>query len=80
MGDLLKGKTIIVTGAGRGIGKAIAEVCAHEGANVVIGDIDETTCAATAKEIAEKYGVKTKGIKGDVSKKADADALVAAGK
>jgi 3-oxoacyl-[acyl-carrier protein] reductase len=80
MADLLKGRTIIVTGAGRGIGKAIAEVCAREGANVVIGDIDEATCVATAKEIAEKYGVKAKGVKSDVSKKADADALVAAGK
>jgi 3-oxoacyl-[acyl-carrier protein] reductase len=80
MVDLLKGKTVLITGAGRGIGQGIAEVCAREGANVVIGDIDLASCEETAKMIAEKYSVKTKGVKCDVSKKADADALIAAGK
>ena len=34
----LEGKTIIVTGSGTGIGKAIAKLCIQEGANVVISD------------------------------------------
>src|ERR687895_644501 len=39
MGDFLEGKTVAVTGAGRGIGRAVALACAAEGANVVVADI-----------------------------------------
>jgi NAD(P)-dependent dehydrogenase (short-subunit alcohol dehydrogenase family) len=39
MGDLLKGKNAVVTGSGRGLGKAYAMALANEGANVVINDI-----------------------------------------
>ena len=58
---LLTGKTAIVTGAARGIGKAIALKFAQEGANVAFTDlvIDENA-EATAKEI-EALGVKAKG-------------------
>jgi 3-oxoacyl-[acyl-carrier protein] reductase len=69
---LLTGKTVIVTGAGRGIGKGIAEVLAKEGANIVVSDIDAVSCESTAKEIVEKYGVKAVGIAGNVAKKDDA--------
>jgi 3-oxoacyl-[acyl-carrier protein] reductase len=72
MVDLLKGKTVIVTGAGRGIGKGIAEAIAKEGGNVVISDIDAASCESTAKEIAEKFGVKAVGLAGNVAKKDDA--------
>ncbi len=78
--NMLKGKSVIVTGSGRGIGKAIAEKCAENGANVVIADIDKDSAEATAKEIAEKYGVKAKAVVGDVSKKENADALAEAAK
>ncbi len=58
---LLEGKVAIVTGAARGIGKAIALKYASEGANVAFTDlsIDENGLA-TQKEI-EAYGVKAKG-------------------
>lgn len=58
---LLEGKTAIVTGAGRGIGKAIALRFAEEGANIAFTDlsIDENV-KATEKEIAA-LGVKVKG-------------------
>ncbi|NDV59895.1 3-oxoacyl-[acyl-carrier-protein] reductase [Bacteroides sp. 519] len=58
---LLEGKTAIVTGAARGIGKAIALKFASEGANIAFTDlaIDENALN-TEKEIAA-YGVKAKG-------------------
>ena len=58
---LLDGKTAIVTGAARGIGKAIALKFASEGANIAFTDlvIDENA-ENTAKEI-EAMGVKAKG-------------------
>ncbi|HKG24358.1 MAG TPA: SDR family NAD(P)-dependent oxidoreductase [Thermomicrobiales bacterium] len=46
-----EGKTGIVTGSARGIGRAIAERLASEGAKVVIADVDEATARATAGEI-----------------------------
>ncbi len=58
---LLEGKTALVTGAARGIGKAIAMRFAQEGANIAFTDlsIDENVIA-TEKEIAA-LGVKVKG-------------------
>ena len=53
---LLVGKSAIVTGSGRGIGKAIAHLFAQHGASVVINDIDADVAEATAKEITEAGG------------------------
>ncbi len=54
--DYFAGKTIIVTGAGSGIGRATALIFAREGANVVCADIDEAGVAQTAEQINAKYG------------------------
>ena len=58
---LLEGKTALITGAARGIGKALALRFAQEGANIAFTDlvIDENG-KATEEEIAA-YGVKVKG-------------------
>ena len=57
---LLEGKTAIITGAARGIGRAIAMAFAREGANVAISDLnlDENTESAEKELIA--MGVKAK--------------------
>lgn len=58
---LLEGKTAIITGAARGIGKAIAIKFAQEGANIAFTDLNiDDNAKATEAEIA-KFGVKVKG-------------------
>ncbi|MDR1720816.1 MAG: 3-oxoacyl-[acyl-carrier-protein] reductase [Endomicrobium sp.] len=63
----LQNKTAVITGSSQGIGKAIAEVFASEGAELVITGIDDSALK-TAKEITEKYGCKTIAFVLDVSK------------
>ena len=73
---LLEGKTALVTGAARGIGKAIALKFASEGANIAFTDlrIDENA-EQTVKEI-EAMGVKCKGYASDASSFADTERVV----
>src|SRR5947207_8716400 len=52
MAGLLQGKVAVITGAGKGIGKAIAEAYAGEGATVVVSDIDEGLAKETASGIS----------------------------
>ncbi|MBU8917768.1 glucose 1-dehydrogenase [Bacillus sp. FJAT-29953] len=49
-------KTVIVTGAGNGIGKGIALLYAEKGANIVLADMDEKAGSQTAREINEQGG------------------------
>ena len=74
---LLDGKTAIVTGAARGIGKAIALKFASEGANIAFTDlvIDENA-ENTAKEI-EAMGVKAKGYASNAANFEDTEKVVA---
>lgn len=69
----LTGKTAIVTGASRGLGKAMALGLAQAGANIVITDVLETKDAV--KEI-ETLGVKAMGLKVDVTKVKDIEDMV----
>ena len=52
----LKNKTIVVTGAGRGIGAAVARACAALGARVVVNDVDAAPATVVAQEIREAGG------------------------
>lgn len=67
---ILQNKTAIVTGAGQGIGLAIAKKLASEGCNVVISELNPETCQKAVKEI-ESLGVKCLGVSGNVSKHDD---------
>ena len=73
---LLEGKTAIVTGASRGIGKAIALKFAQEGCNVAFTDLfADDNMKATEKEL-QALGVKAKGYASDASKFDDTDKVV----
>ena len=71
MTNRLEGKTALVIGAARGIGKAIAVRFAEEGANLVIADTERETGEATAAELGVPF------IYTDISKLPDAEAAVA---
>jgi 3-oxoacyl-[acyl-carrier protein] reductase len=68
----LDGKTALVTGAGSGIGKCIAETYAREGARVALADIN----GEAAKSAARAIGNNAIALRFDVSKKADIDGVV----
>ncbi|MFE0627087.1 SDR family oxidoreductase [Streptomyces sp. NPDC058864] len=84
MGNFLSGKAVAVTGAGRGIGRAVALACAAEGAKVVVNDygvaVDgrEPTgevAAAVVKEI-EAAGGEATAVTDDVSSMAGGERIV----
>lgn len=63
----LQGRTAIVTGAGRGIGRGIAIRLAQDGADVVVNDINASDVDSVVKEI-QGFGRKSLGIVADVTK------------
>ena len=68
----LDAKIAVVTGAGRGIGRAIAEKISAEGGTVVVSDVNEESAVSTAHAL----GGKSIGIRADVADKNSVQAMV----
>ncbi|SHM82047.1 NAD(P)-dependent dehydrogenase, short-chain alcohol dehydrogenase family [Chitinophaga jiangningensis] len=75
MEQLFKGKVALVTGAGSGIGEAVALLYADGGAKVIVSDVNETHGAKVVASIKEKGG-EASFVKCDVSNPEDCRALV----
>jgi len=69
-------KVAIVTGGAQGIGRAIANALANEGAKIVISDINESLAKTTAEEIAKTAGIETLSVKTNVANYAEVENLV----
>ena len=74
---LLENKVALITGSGRGIGRAIAQLFAKEGASVFLTARTEAELAAAANEISAAEG-KVAFVTADLTRAADAEKLVAA--
>jgi len=72
----LEGKTALVTGAGRGIGRATAIRLAKDGARIAINYKGNTAAAEESKRAVEAAGSQAALIRGDVSVDADAERVV----
>ena len=75
MSKLLEGRTAIVTGGARGIGRAISVKLAKEGANVVICDLVINEVAEETVKLIEAEGVKAAAIPANVTVPEDCDSL-----
>ncbi|WP_313113298.1 3-oxoacyl-[acyl-carrier-protein] reductase [Aequorivita sediminis] len=73
---LLEGKTAIITGGSRGIGKGIVEVFANHGANVAFTYSSSAEAANNLAEEVAKLGVKAKAYQSDAASFTEAQALV----
>jgi len=73
--DYFHGKTILITGAASGIGRATAEIFAREGANVVCADINEAGVTETAERV-NAIGSQALALTIDVTKRAAVNDMV----
>jgi 3-oxoacyl-[acyl-carrier protein] reductase len=72
----LQGKVAVITGAAQSIGRAIAEIFAKEGANIVVSDINAEAALKTAEEIKKQYNVETISNTCNVAKLEECEALI----
>jgi 3-oxoacyl-[acyl-carrier protein] reductase len=72
----LEGRVAVVTGGGRGIGRAICLAYAKEGADAVVNYASKDQPAQEVVEMIKKMGRKAVAVKGNVAVKADADRII----
>jgi 3-oxoacyl-[acyl-carrier protein] reductase len=73
---LLEGKTALITGANRGIGKSIALKFAEYGANIAFSDIQYNEDSKLLEQELTSFGVKAKGYASDASSTSDSEKLI----
>jgi len=56
MGGLCEGRACVITGAGRGLGRAYAEALVAQGAKVVVNDVDASAVEATVQALRDAGG------------------------
>ena len=72
----LDGKVALVTGAGSGLGRAIAIAFAKEGADIAVNDIDQSSAGEVAAIIERDYGHRALAVVADVARDDEVDAMV----
>lgn len=76
--DTLEGRVALVTGGGRGIGRAISMALAHAGCDVAVNYVARADAAERTVDDIRRTGRRAMAVRGDVSKAADAAQLVEA--
>jgi sorbitol-6-phosphate 2-dehydrogenase len=76
MGRVLEDKIAIVTGGAQGLGEAICQRLAREGAHIVVADLNLQGAEETAAEIADQTGRRAIAVKVDVTDEAQVEAMV----
>ncbi len=76
MMKLLEGKTALVTGASKGIGRTIAQKFAEQGANVAFTYLSSVEKGQALEQELQAYGTKIKGFRSDASKFDEAEKLI----
>jgi 3-oxoacyl-[acyl-carrier protein] reductase len=72
----VQGRVAIVTGAGRGIGRGIAEVFAREGARILVADLNEDGGRRACRELEEHFGAETAFAAADIARPEDVERVV----
>lgn len=74
---LLEGKTVLVTGASKGIGRSIAGKCAEHGANLAYTYLSSVEKGQSLeKELVDQFGIRAKGYRSDASEFSAAEKLI----